>query len=174
MGAEFYRENVSNTLQELPVLDTCTEHTAGLCQIPGGRGGRFKLPTLTELHKFLFGVPFSEAHNATADVEATTRCFLELVRRKEYTIEQLDVTPDYFQRFSEKNPVTVQLIGLKHINLKAASEKIRQRLQEEQKTEGISKQELDQNIEALKDVPFTHLHNHSQFSVLQPLRVFRI
>src|SRR5690606_39531961 len=66
MGAEFVRENMANSLQELPVLDTCTEHTARLCQIPGGRYGKFKLPTLTELHEFLFNQPFAEAHNATA------------------------------------------------------------------------------------------------------------
>ncbi|MFT6797542.1 MAG: DNA polymerase-3 subunit alpha, partial [Maribacter sp.] len=57
MGAEFHRLGVENPLQELPVLDTCTEHTAKLCQIPGGRGGKFKLPTLTELHQHLFHKP---------------------------------------------------------------------------------------------------------------------
>src|SRR3989304_5957288 len=51
-----------------------------LLKLPGGRGGKFKLPTLTELHSYLFNKPFGEAHNATADVEATTRCFLELIR----------------------------------------------------------------------------------------------
>ncbi|MBC8753164.1 DNA polymerase III subunit alpha [Kordia sp. YSTF-M3] len=167
MGAEFHRGNVANNLQELPVLDTCTEATASLCQLPGGRFGKFKLPTLTELHKYLFGVGFGEAHNATADVEATTRCFLELIRRKEYTIEQLDVTPDYFERFSANNPDTIQLIGLKHINLKKASEKIRQRLAKTQPSGGISQQELEENLQALQDAPFSHLHNHSQFSVLQ-------
>ena len=40
------------------ILDTCTEVTAQLCQIPGGRGGRYKLPTLTELHQFLFESDF--------------------------------------------------------------------------------------------------------------------
>ncbi|MEM6687159.1 MAG: DNA polymerase III subunit alpha, partial [Bacteroidota bacterium] len=167
MGAEFYRENVVNNLQELPVLDTCTEDTANLCKLPGGRGGRFKLPTLTELHNHLFGIGFGEAHNATADVEATTRCFLELIRRKEYTIEQLDVTPDYFQRFSENNPKPIEMVGLKHINLKAASEKIRERLAATQPSDGISKQEIAENLEVLKNAQFAHLHNHSQFSVLQ-------
>ena len=81
MGCEFYREAIENSLQALSVLDTCTEHTASLCKIPGGRGGKFKLPTLTELHTFLFDTPFNEAHNATADVEATARCFFELVRK---------------------------------------------------------------------------------------------
>ena len=166
MGAEFVRENVTNSLQELPVLDTCTEHTASLCEIPGGRYGKFKLPTLTELHQYLFGTPFSEAHNATADVEATTRCFLELIRRQQYTIEQLDVQPDYFERFSEENPKTIQLIGLKHINLKRESAKIAERLRQKETT-GISAEEIKENIQDLKAVDFVHLHNHSQFSVLQ-------
>ncbi|MDY8134803.1 DNA polymerase III subunit alpha [Aquimarina sp. 2201CG5-10] len=166
MGAEFYRLGVENDLQELPVLDTCTETTAELCQIPGGRGGRYKLPTLTELHQKLFGNGFNEAHNATADVEATTRCFLELIRKQVYTTEQLDAQPDYFQNFTEANPDTIQLIGLKHINLKKASQKI---LEELTKGSGsdLSQQELDQNIAALDEVNFAHLHNHTQFSVLQ-------
>ena len=111
MGAEFVRGDVANPLQELPVLDTCTEHTASLCEIPGGRYGKFKLPTLTELHEFLFNQPFKEAHNATADVEATTRCFFELIRKGEFTKEQLDVQPDYFNKFNEVNPNVIQLIG---------------------------------------------------------------
>jgi DNA polymerase III subunit alpha len=75
MGCEFHRLSVETPMLSLPILDTCTEVTASLLQLPGGRGGKFKLPTLTELHEYLFNVPFSEAHNATADVEATTRCF---------------------------------------------------------------------------------------------------
>lgn len=75
MGCEFHRMNIPTDLTQLPVLDTCTETTAELLKLPGGRGGKFKLPTLTELHEYLFETPFAEAHNATADVEATTRCF---------------------------------------------------------------------------------------------------
>ena len=166
MGAEFVREDVANQLQELPVLDTCTEHTAELCKIPGGRGGKFKLPTLTELHEFLFNQPFAEAHNATADVEATTRCFLELVRRKEYTKEQLDVQPDYFEKFSEANPQPIQLIGLKHLNLKRESAKINARLQKEQ-TQDTPTHTNKEAVAKLADAEFVHLHNHSQFSILQ-------
>ena len=166
MGAEFHRLQTGNPLQELPVLDTCTEETALLCKIPGGRGGKFKLPTLTELHEYLFNEPFAEAHNATADVEATTRCFLELVRRKHYTQEQLDVPLDYFQNFSEIHPKEIQLIGLKHINLKKASKKIADELWAKDTGE-ISQEEIKENIKTLSDARFVHLHNHSQFSVLQ-------
>ena len=165
-GCEFYRLDVENPLQELPVLDTCTEHTAELCKIPGGRGGKFKLPTLTELHEFLFGEPFAEAHNATADVEATTRCFFELVRKQQFTQEQLDVQPDYFERFLKANPTPIELIGLKHINLREASKKIADALWEKD-TGGTSQIDIQQNIKDLAEVDFAHLHNHSQFSVLQ-------
>ena len=166
IGAEFHRLGIDNNLQELPVLDTCTERTAKLCQIPGGRGGRFKLPTLTELHQYLFGTGFGEAHNATADVEATTRCFFELIRKRNFTLEELANSPDYLERFDVKNPTTIQVIGLKHFNLKKESEKISKRIEKE--AEAIFSDDNDiQNLTDLQEAQFSHLHNHSQYSVLQ-------
>lgn len=165
MGCEFHRYGIENNLTELPVLDTCTEKTALMCKIPGGRGGKFKLPTLTELHQHLFGNAFNEAHNATADVEATTRCFLELIRLKEFTKEVLDVDADYFAKYSEANPKPIELIGLKHINLKKESQKIREKL--EKNKSDLQKTNTALGIAELEDVQFAHLHNHTQFSVLQ-------
>ena len=167
MGAEFLRLGMENPLPSMPLLDTCSETTAQMCQIPGGRGGKFKLPTLTELHQFLFQQPFTQAHNATADVEATTRCFLELVRRQIFTLEELDCPPDYFEQFSKENPQTIALIGLKHINLKRASEKIKKQLEATMVSEKVSSQKIKENIAVLKQAPFAHLHNHSQYSILQ-------
>ncbi len=167
MGSEFYRLNLENTLQNFPVLDTCTEVTAKLCQIPGGRGGKFKFPTLTELHEHLFGVAFDEAHNATADVEATTRCFLELIRKQVYSLEELDVAPDYFQNFSEANPQPIQLIGLKHINLKKDSKKLSSDAKDNIANSNLSKDALKKNVAVIESANFSHLHNHTQFSVLQ-------
>jgi DNA polymerase-3 subunit alpha len=166
MGCEFHRLGIENKLTEIPVLDTCTEITAELLKLPGGRGGRFKLPTLTELHQYLFGEPFSEAHNATADVEATTRCFLQLLKIDGYKPEQLRRGPEYIKAFKEFNPGLFQKTGLTHINLKLASETIRARLK---KAEGgeISRQTLKENKLELEDATFVHLHNHTQFSVLQ-------
>jgi len=163
MGCEFHRKEINSTLNELPVLDTCTENTASLCQLSGGRYGKFKKPTLTELHQHLFNTPFSEAHNATADVEATTRCFLELIRRRNYTIEQLDAQNDYFQNFDAKNPTTINVIGLKHLNLKKESQKLKTKEKAKTEAPAIS----DNAIEELQNINFSHLHCHSQFSVLQ-------
>ncbi|WP_149915681.1 DNA polymerase III subunit alpha [Sphingobacterium cavernae] len=162
MGCEFYRYAVDSPMTQMPVLDTCTEVTAELLKLPGGRGGRFKLPNLTELHSYLFGVPFAEAHNATADVEATTRCFFELVRREVFTTEELQVDTGYFVDFKQHNPSFIPTVGLKHVNLKAASDAIRSR----EKSSTVI--EVDsQTLEALQEAAFAHLHNHSQFSVLQ-------
>ena len=166
MGAEFHRAGIENPLVQKPVLDTCTEETAMMCQIPGGRGGKFKLPTLTELHEHLFGVPFSEAHNATADVEATSRCFLELLRLKHYPLEKLGAPAHYYQDYEAANPSPMQGIGLVHVNLKEASAKL-QAAQATPQHDTPSKQDIRENLEQLEDAPFVHLHNHSQFSVLQ-------
>ena len=166
MGCEFHRLQLDSPLNQLPILDTCTEKTASMCQIPGGRGGKFKLPTLTELHQFLFNKPFGEAHNATADVEATTRCFLELIRRQEFSIDQLQAPNDYYQQFQSVNQNSILPAGLKHVNLKDQSAKIASRIQQEK--ESVTPQYIPTEVpEVLNDVEVVHLHNHSQFSVLQ-------
>ena len=45
MGCEFYRMGVESPMATMPVLDTCTEVTADLLKIPGGRGGSCLLYT---------------------------------------------------------------------------------------------------------------------------------
>ena len=164
MGCEFHRMNVNSPLLDKRVLDTCTETTANLCQLPGGRGGRFKLPTLTELHEHLFNEPFAEAHNATADVEATTRCFFELIRIQNFEASQFDLEEGYLDEFSSKNPAPFKLIGLQHLNLKEESAKLKASVEQKK---GPSKAELNANLQALEGTTFSHLHNHSQFSILQ-------
>ncbi len=160
-GSEFYRKGIETDLMSKPALDTNTEKTAELCQLSGGRGGRYKLPKLGELYQFLFNESFVEAHNATADVEATTRAFLELIRRGIFSETELKKQAGYIKAFREKNPQTIQLIGLKHESFKKKSAQLRQKTQkQEQKT-------TDTDTVSLTKVSFSHLHNHTQYSVLQ-------
>lgn len=166
MGCEFHRLGVDSPMAQMPVLDTCTETTAELLKLPGGRGGKFKLPTLTELHQYLFGEPFSEAHNATADVEATTRCFLQLIKLEVFRLDQLQADQAYINRFKENTPQVFERVGLNHINLKSASEEIRKRLQQAEGPK-VSKTALAENKKELEAATYVHLHNHTQFSVLQ-------
>src|SRR5690606_29317756 len=166
MGAEFHRCGLQTPLAEKRVLDTCTEITAELLQLPGGRGGRFKLPTLTELHQYLFNKPFAEAHNATADVEATTRCFFELIRKGVYSPNELGVDPNYITEFQRVNPNPLEPIVLKHTNLKEASEALR-RILEKQGDSTVHAPISAQDRAALEQAVYVHLHNHTQFSVLR-------
>ena len=164
MGCEFYRLKIKNNLEVSKILDTCYEKTAILCEIPGGRGGKYKFPTLTELHSYLFLTSFADAHNATADVEATTRCFLELIRIENYSLQELEQTGTYFLDFKKQNTSLIQPIGINHVNLKKKSALLLEKSNKNNLGSGqvnfkVSKELLNSN--------FAHLHNHSQFSVLQ-------
>tara|TARA_Y100000991_G_scaffold215560_1_gene206528 strand:- start:74 stop:4432 length:4359 start_codon:yes stop_codon:yes gene_type:complete len=158
-GCEFHRTGKDIDWTSMPVLDTCTEKTALICKIPGGRGGKFKFPNLTELYSHLFNETFAEAHNATADVEATTRCFLELLRIGNYSVGELQQGEGYIKEYQNTNTNTIQSLGLKHLNLKEESQKY--------KKETISSYVSSASGVDLIDEPFAHLHNHSQYSVLQ-------
>ena len=162
-GCEFVRTEIDTPMLEMGILDTCTEVTANLCQIPGGRGGRFKLPTLTELHQYLFNVPFGEAHNATADVEATTRCFFELLRRGAFLPEQLQQEERYLEDFKAFHPAPIGTYGITHLNLKKESAKYKVDVSPTE----ISDSEKNEALAILSDYSFAHLHNHTQFSILQ-------
>ncbi len=163
LGCEFSRIGEQTPLIH-PILDTCTEKTAELCRLPGGPYGKFKLPTLFQLHDFLFNETFSEAHNATADVEATTRCFLDLIRQGNFSLEQLSQGSGFIEEYRKINPSPIQSIGLKHLNLKLESTKLREAKNVELGDKKESKNEIPNE---LKDTPFAHLHNHSKFTILQ-------
>ena len=166
LGCEFYRFGLQSALSSLPILDTCIELTANLLKLSGGKGNRFKLPTLTELYTHLFKDSFAEAHNAVADVQATARCFFELLKEQTFPNEDLKVSQEYYQKFKEANPETIQLVGLKYQNNQEQSAQIRA-YSELDKPKEISKKELSENKKTLVDADFVHLHNHTQFSVLQ-------
>ena len=162
IGAELYRKGYEIDISKKDVLDTCSELTAEVCKLPGGRGGKFKYPTLLEIYSTLFKDKFMEAHNASADVEATSRVFFELVRKGVFDQKVFKGYPDLIGNLKLKGDVPIEILGLKHLNLKKESEK-------------ISKLSFDVNeIKQTKDIPeeiksvtFSHLHNCSQFSVLQ-------
>ena len=161
VGCEFLRSNMSNVLENKISIDTKEESTE-FCQLPGGRGGKFKWPNLSELYNKLFGESFAEAHNASADVEATTRCFLELLRLNIISFQKVGMNESEFKLFSENNPSTVQLIGLnvQPYEKDEAQEQVNEII-ENNEDESIVENEIE--IESC----FSHLHVHSQYSILQ-------
>lgn len=166
MGAEYARADRDDGLMKKDTLDTMLLST-DFCQLPGGRGKGFKYPTLSELNEKLFQVKVDNAHNASADVEATARCFLELVRIGVIDKNELKTNDEYINRFKEANPKPFQLIGL---NIQPYQpEELKENAPEEKEatSETVSKAELKENKELLSSYPFVHLHNHTQFSILQ-------
>ncbi|MDD5569305.1 MAG: 3'-5' exonuclease [Candidatus Pacebacteria bacterium] len=77
VGAEFLRKDMANALE--PKNKICTmEKSTNFCAIESSRG--YKWPKLSELYFQLFGLSFEDAHDAAADINATTECFWELKR----------------------------------------------------------------------------------------------
>lgn len=77
VGAEFLRANMANDVAAK--MKICTmQGGKEYCALPGQYG--LKWPRLSELHQKLFGVDFTEAHDAASDIKATARCFWEMKR----------------------------------------------------------------------------------------------
>ncbi|MEE2699798.1 MAG: DNA polymerase III subunit alpha [Bacteroidota bacterium] len=168
VGCEFLRKNMPNLLQSFAKIDTKNDAT-DFCKIPGGKGGRFKWPSLTELHQHLFGEAFAEAHNASADVEATARCFLELLRLEVIPYSKAGFSTEQFQNFQTKNPNPFELIGLNIEPYKPLDNKEKFQDSEKMINEDSEKMinEDTEKIQIQSEATFSHLHLHSQYSVLQ-------
>ena len=168
LGCEFLRSQRENVLSKIQSIDT-KELSTDFCQITGGRGGRFKWPKLSELYFKLFNENFSEAHNASADVEATARCFLELIRIKVISFNVVGMLENDFLNFQNTNPNPFKLIGLniqpyKEISKDAEQDEIED---VENKSALVIKNETTEDLINSSDLVFGHLHLHSQYSVLQ-------
>ncbi|MFA7288363.1 MAG: 3'-5' exonuclease [Melioribacteraceae bacterium] len=75
IGAEMIRINLATNLFAKRLI--CTMETStNFCKIYSNAG--YKWPKLSELYFRLFGVDFQDAHDASADVEATAKCFWKL------------------------------------------------------------------------------------------------
>ncbi|NPD45440.1 MULTISPECIES: DNA polymerase III subunit alpha [unclassified Lentimicrobium] len=164
IGAEFHRKDIDTPLFERTSLDTKNEST-NYCAIPGGKGGKFKWPKLGELHEKLFGEAFDMAHNAAADVEATARCFLELVRLKVIEAGKLHFSEEQFEAFQLANPNTIQAIGLNTQPYDAVD------LDESDSPEISIQTELEKGTVKTKtiltgELKYSHLHLHTPYSIL--------
>ncbi len=155
VGAELIRaQHDEKQLTQKPFIDSKDDGT-DFCKLPGGRGGKFKWPNLTELHEKLFGVKFEEAHDAAYDVDATARCFFEMVR---IGVTKLKELPD---------PSVVKYEAPKLEAANFAEQRGAAPAVEPVPDPVAPTRDEKANLEALADANFVHLHCHSQFSILQ-------
>ncbi len=157
---ECMRKEVGCPLTEKIIVDT-KETSTNYCAIPGGRGGKFKWPKLSELHRKLFNEDFDAAHNASADVQATARCFLELIRLNVIKADMLGLTEEIVHGFQAQHPDPIQPVGLKVEAYHEEKKPVKVPLPQEAATDKIPS--------GLEIPMFTHLHVHTQFSVLDGL-----
>ncbi len=155
VGAELLRCEMKEIMTKAPQLCTKIESTE-YCAIM--KKGKVKWPTLTELHLKLFGVPFEEAHNAAADVVATTRCFLELIRVGGISGQRLQMTDAEITAFQKVNPKEIKPVGIKFESFKK-NEFLDMDLDAESTVPSVQ-------LKPGEKAPFIHLHVHSQYSIL--------
>lgn len=75
--AEFYRANMMHKMYQ-PDRYCLMRESTYFCRLKG-RGGGYKWPSLTELHKKIFNASFEGAGNAQKDIMAISRCFNKLL-----------------------------------------------------------------------------------------------
>ena len=78
VGAELLRIGDEDIISSMTSICTMM-NSINYCKIINHYG--YKYPKLRELYKKLFDEEFEDAHDASADVQATKRCFFELKRR---------------------------------------------------------------------------------------------
>ncbi|MBS1681748.1 MAG: DNA polymerase III subunit alpha [Bacteroidetes bacterium] len=143
IGAELIRSNLpTEKFLSLQKIDTGIV-SVEFCHLQGGVGGKLKMPKLTELHEKLFGKNFDDAHDASFDVAATARSFFGLISRK--IVNPFDSTPVEEIEYEEPN------------------------LEEGNSSKREKKKDIEYGTgnENLSELPFCHLHVHTQYSVLQ-------
>ncbi len=93
VGSELLRAGMEDVLHGMPKCCTMMKSTK-FCKIPNENRGGYKWPKLEELYLHLFEKPMSGAHDAFFDVEATRKCFVELlhlgVMDIQYLIDKLE------------------------------------------------------------------------------------
>ena len=159
VGAELHRIGQSfEGLVGMGSIDSKQEGT-DFCAIPGGRGGRFKWPTLTELHTKLFGEGFGDAHDAAYDVDATAKIFFALCKLGVITRPEI----------VNKEAIVYEAPVLEAANFAdtTSTQKEKQVSPSVDSLDLASSTTQEESPSELAEVQFSHLHSHSQFSVLQ-------
>ena len=140
IGAEHFRKKFKSTIEEKIKIDTA-QISKSYCNLKGGFGGGLKMPKLIEMYECLFKEKFSDAHDASYDVNATAKSFFKLVEVGEYQNDDIKN-----ENINYEEPI----LGNSNFVEK-----------EKKKKSSVDKNEVNISSE------YSHLHNHSQYSVLQ-------
>ncbi|WP_185851911.1 DNA polymerase III subunit alpha [Blattabacterium cuenoti] len=157
---EFFRKKKEISFKEKKILDT-KEISTSYCKLKlSVNGKRLKWPTLSELYQKLFGEKVPNLHNAENDVKATARSFLELLRIGIISHQDIGIKEDTLFKFKSKytTKISSSVVFFKddHTFLER-KEKIFFK-----NDDGLN----DTLKEKLENKKYSHIHNHTHFSIL--------
>ncbi|WP_185860475.1 DNA polymerase III subunit alpha [Blattabacterium cuenoti] len=156
---EFYRKKIEISFKKKNIIDTKVLSTS-YCKLSGS-GKKLKWPTLSELYQKLFGEKVPNLHNAENDVKATARSFLELLRIGIISHQDIGVEKDTLLKFRRKHTtkISTSVVFFKEDHSFLEREK-------GEKKEKIFFNNNDALKDKLKKKKYSHIHNHSYFSIL--------
>ncbi|WP_185857721.1 DNA polymerase III subunit alpha [Blattabacterium cuenoti] len=158
---EFFRKKKEISFKKKKILDT-KEISTSYCKL-SGIGKRFKWPTLSELYQKLFEEKIPNLHNAENDVKATARSFLELLRIGIISHQDIGVKEDFILRFKKKHlkKISSSVVFFKNDDL------YKENIFFKKNDKIINDKIIDEKIkEKLKKKKYSHIHNHTHFSIL--------
>ncbi len=152
---EYFRMGMETQLPTKKVLDTQLM-SMEYCKLGGGKGGRYKFPTLGELYEKLFQEHFEESHNAAADTNANARALIELIRLKVINPSDALLSEEEYSRFIENYPSTVPVFNIK----------IRKQVNLQSEKETLKESDIEVSSKDYHPYYF-NFHVHTTYSILQ-------
>ncbi|WP_185848985.1 DNA polymerase III subunit alpha [Blattabacterium cuenoti] len=158
---EFFRKKKEISFKRKKILDT-KEISTPYCKLSGS-GKKLKWPTLSELYQKLFEEKIPNLHNASNDVKATARSFLELLRIGIISHKDVGVDKDtilkFRNKYSKKISSSVVFFKKDHSDSYLEKEKVEKKEKILFNNNEILKEKLDKK-------KYSHIHNHTYFSIL--------
>ena len=152
VSSELYRLGIENELLNKNILDTCTENTANIWKLPGGKSGNLSSQHLWKLMK-TFSIKSLKMHTILLQIY---NYFLNLFDK----LCNPTLIDDLYLKVSTKFSSKVPNFKVVHLNLKEESKKLKEQNQTlHADGENLGTTDLKSD--------YVHLHNNSQFSVLQ-------
>ncbi|WP_185853099.1 DNA polymerase III subunit alpha [Blattabacterium cuenoti] len=160
---EFFRKEISVSFLKKKILDTKVV-SVSYCKLPGNRK-KFKWPTLSELYQKLFEEKITNLHNAANDVKATARCFLELLRIGIISHQDIGIEENTILKFKNKysSKISSSIVSFDpSLSFSAADVEKKEKINFHNKNESKN----ERLKEELKKKKYSHIHNHTYFSIL--------
>ena len=123
----------------------------------------FKPPKLGELYSKLFNDSYLDnyAHNGAADVNATARCFFEILRQNILSTENTDLTQQNIDNFLNTNTTKIDLFDI-DLGPTAKQDHNQDAVIQKSNTANSDVDSVDHSVSS-----FSHIRCHTSYSILQ-------